>query len=320
MTRALAAVLALCCCAGAASVRAADVKKVASVTLPCKSDHLVISQTGKMVAAFCDNKSVRVVDVASGRVLFSQNGDSRITTADFSRDGTLLGLGFWDGMVQVAPLAGGEPHKWKVGEHRVSKFHFLRDGHSVLTASLGDAGQIWDFSGTPKVVATLQSDFSSPSAAALSPDGSLLATAGGDTVIRIYDTSTWKLLRENRNATKLEMFDLDFTPDGKAFLTAGADDHLTVIDAATGNEVRKLGGRKGVIVDISVLGDGTHAAVEYDDVDDMLKPPVWVMWNLQTQKAEIMPEMDQYSAHRIVNGKLWLASADGTTLQIFEYN
>jgi hypothetical protein len=30
--------------------------------------------------------------------------------------------------------------------------------------------------------------------------------------------------------------------------------------------------------------------------------------------------MDKYSAHRIVNGKLWVASTNGTTLQIFEYN
>ncbi len=320
MRRALAAVFALCCCTGAVSVRAADVKQVASVTLPCKSDQLVISQTGKTVAAFCDDKSVRVVDVASGRVLFAQNGGSRITTGDFSRDGNWFGFGFWDGTVQIVPLAGGDAHKWKVGEHRVSKFRFLRDGHSVLVATLGDRGQIWDFSGAPKVVATLQSDFSSPSAVALSPDGSLLATAGGDTVIRIYDTSTWKLLHENRNATKLEMFDLDFTPDGKSFLTGGADDHMLVIDSATGEEARKLGGRTGVIDDISVLGDGMHAAVEYVNVDDMKKPPEWAMWNLQTQKAQTMPGMDKYSAHRIVNGKLWVASTNGTTLQIFEYN
>jgi hypothetical protein len=75
-----------------------------------------------------------------------------------------------------------------------------------------------------------------------------------------------------------------------------------------------------VIGDISVLGDGTHAAVEYVDVDDMKKTPEWAMWNLQTQKAEPMRDMDKYSAHRIVNGKLWLASTNGTTLQIFEYN
>ena len=321
MKRALGVAFALLCCVGgAASVRAADVKPVASVTLPCEAKRLVISQTGQSVAAFCDNKSVRVVDVASGRVLFSQNGDSQITTADFSRDGTLFGLGFWDGTVQVVPLTGGEPHKWKAGGHRVSKVRFLRDGHSVLAASLGEAGQIWDFSGTPKVVASLQSDFSSPAAVALSPDGSLLATTGGDTVIRVYDTSTWKLLHENRKATTLEMFDIDFTPDGKAFVTGGADDHAMVIDAATGEVTHKLGGIPGVIADVSILGDGTHAAVEYEDVEDLSKPLAWAMWNLQTQKAETMPAMDKYATHRIVNGKLWLASTNGTSLQIFEFN
>jgi len=30
--------------------------------------------------------------------------------------------------------------------------------------------------------------------------------------------------------------------------------------------------------------------------------------------------MDKYAAHRIVNGKLWVAATNGTSLQIFEYN
>ncbi len=320
MKRAVFAVVALCCGVGAPSARAAGVKKVASVTLPCASGRLVLSQTGRSFAELCDDKSVRVVDVATGKVLFAQDGDSRIATADFSRDGNSFGIGFWDGTVQIVPLAGGEPRRWKAGENRVSKLDFLRNGHSVLVASQGEPGQIWDFSGTPKVVATLKSDFSSPTAVALSPDGSLLAAAGGDTVIRIYDTSTWKLLHENRDATKLEMFGLDFTPDGKAFLTGGADDHVVMIDATSGEEVRKFGGRPGVITGVSILGDGTHAAVEYVDVDNLLKPPAWAMWNLQTQKAETMPGMDKYAAHRIVNGKLWLGAVNGKTLEIYEYN
>ena len=261
-----------------------------------------------------------MIDVANGRALFAERDSSRISAADFSRDGQWLGIGFRDGTVKVVPLAGGAAREWKVGERRVRWIEFLRDGHSVVAGSLGDPGQIWDFSGTPKVVATLNSDFSSPSALALSPDGSLLATAGGDSVIRIYDTATWKMLHENRSATKLEMFDLDFTPDGKEFLTGGADDHVIVIDSATGEETHKLGGRAGVIEDVSILGDGAHAAVEYEDVDDLQKPPDWVMWNLQTEKAETMRGMDKYTTHRIVNGKLWLATTNGTTLQIFEYN
>ncbi|MGC1385646.1 MAG: WD40 repeat domain-containing protein [Candidatus Acidiferrales bacterium] len=320
MTRALDVVIALCCCCCAGSVHAADVKQVASFSLPCESSDQIISQTGKSVAVLCRDRSVHVIDVATGRAVFAETDSPRLTAADFSRDGKWLGLGFWDGTLKVVPLSGGAAREWKAGDHRVHSIQFLLDGHSAFVDSLGEPAQIWDFGGTPKVVATLHSDFSGPSAVGLSPDGSLLATAGGDTVIRLYDTSTWKTLHENRSATKLEMFDLDFTPDGKAFLTGGADDHVIVIDAATGEETHKLGGRPGVIGDVSVLGDGTHAAVAYEDVDDLHKPPDWAMWNLQTQKAETMRGMDKYTAHRIVNGKLWLAATNGTTLQIFEYN
>ena len=320
MTRALAAALALCCCAGAVSVRAAEVKSVASVTLPCESTRQVISQTGKFVAAICNDHTAYVVDVATGTKVFAQSGDVRITYVDFSRDGKWFALGFWDGTVRIVPLAGGEPRHWTAGEHRIHSIRFLADGESVYIDGLGDPGKIWNFSGTPKLVATLHSDFYGPVSAALSPDGKLFATADGDTAIRIYDTSNWKMLHENRNATKLEMFDIDFTPDGKAFLAGGADDHVLVVDSSTGEVTRRLGGQPGVIEDISVLRDGEHAVVEYVDVDDMKKPPVFAMWNLQTQKAEALPGMEKYTAHRMVNGKLWLASTNGTSLEIFEYN
>ena len=323
MKRLLGMVIALCCWtfSGNATASAADLKPVASVTLPCESTYQMISPTGKTLAAFCNaDRSLHVVDIASGKELFAQASDIRISASDFSRDGKWFGVGFWDGTVKIVPLAGGAAQQWRVSEHRIHLIEFLRDGHSVFVDALGDPGQIWDLSGTAKPVATLHSDFSGPSAVAASAYGKLLATGGGDTVMRIYDTGTWKMLHENRNASKLEMFDMDFTPDGKYLLAGGADDHLLVIDAATGEETRKLGGPSGVIDDVSALGDNTHVLVEYVDADDVNKPPVHAIWNLDTQKAQAMPDLETVTGHRVVNGKMWFASTKGTALQIFEYN
>jgi WD40 repeat protein len=326
MTRALTAAIVLCVCAafgnstGNAAASAADMKPVASVTLPCESAYQVISPNGKTLAAVCNaDHSMRVVDIASGKELFAQPGDVRPSTAGFSSDGRWFGVGLWDGTVKIVPLAGGAAQEWKVSEHRVHMVEFLPDGHSVFVDALGDPAQIWDLSGTPKLVATLHSDFSGPSAMAISADGKLLATAGGDTAIRIYDTATWKMLHENRSASKLEMFGMDFTPDGKYLLAGGADDHVIVIDPATGEETHKLGGEPGVVDEISVLGDGKHAMVEYVDEDDINKPPVDALWNLQTQKAQTVPGLAKFTGQQMVNGKLWFTSANGTTLQIFQY-
>jgi WD40 repeat protein len=323
MKRSWGVVLALSCWtfAGNATASAAELKPVASVTLPCESTYQIISPTGKTLAAFCKkDRSLHVVDIASGKELLAQANDIQISASNFSHDGKWLGVGFWDGTVKMVPLAGGAARQWKVSGHRIHLIEFLRDGHSVFVDALGDPGQIWELSGTPKPVATLHSDFSGPSAVAASADGKLLATGGGDTAIRIYDTGTWKMLQENRSASKLEMFDMDFTPDGKYLLAGGADDHLLVIDPATGEETRKLGGPSGVIDDVSALGDNTHVAVEYPDADDVNKPSFHAIWNLDTRKFETMPGLEEFSGHRMVNGKLWFASTKGTALQIFEYN
>jgi WD40 repeat protein len=322
MKLALGVAFALCCgiVSGSATASAAEMKPVASVTLPCESRYQEISLNGKMVAAICKaDHSMRVVELATGKELFAQPGDVRPSAAGFSSDGKWFGVGLWDGTVKIVPLAGGAALEWKVSGHRIHMIEFLHDGHSVFVDALGDPAQIWDLSGAPKLVATLHSDFSGPSAVAISADGKLLATGGGDTVIRIYDTGNWKMLRENRSASKLEMFSMDFTPDGKYLLAGGADNHVLVIDPATGEETHKLGGEPGVVEDVSALGDNRHAMVEYVDADDA-KPPVHAMWNLETQKAEALPGLDNVTAQRVVNGKLWFASSRGTALQIFEYN
>jgi WD40 repeat protein len=322
MTRALLVAFVLCCCtvSGSATASAADMKPVASVTLPCESRYQEISPNGKMVAAVCEaDHSMRVVDIATGKELFAQPGDLRPSAAGFSFDGKWFGVGMWDGTVKIVPLAGGTAQQWKVSGHRIHMIEFLPDGHSVFVDALGDPAQIWDLSGAPKRVATLHSDFSGPSAMAISADGKLLATGGGDTVIRIYDTGTWKMLHENRSASKLEMFGMAFTPDGKYLLAGGADDYLLVIDPATGDETHKLGGQPGVIDGVSALNDNTHAMVAYVDVDDA-KPPVHAMWNLDTRKAEVVPGLEHATTQRVVNGKLWFASSKGTALQIFEYD
>ena len=156
MSRTRVAIVALCCSFGfcASPMHAADVKPVASVTLPCDSTNQVISQNGKFVAATCPDKSLHVLEISTGREVFAQPADVRITARDFSRDGKWFALGFWDGTAKIVPLAGGAPVAWKAGEHRIHSIHFLAGGETIYTDGLGEPGQIWNFNGTPKLVAT----------------------------------------------------------------------------------------------------------------------------------------------------------------------
>jgi WD40 repeat protein len=300
------------------SVHAGQLKPVATVRLPCESQDQSVSPNGEQVAVRCADHSLQLLDVATGRAQRVFPAGDRVNDYSFSRDGRWFAVGLWDGTVEIMPASGsGEPQRWKASARRIDALEFIAESNRILVAGIDEPGQIWDLSGTPKVLAGLHSNFAGLIASAVSPDGKFLAAAFGDTMLRVYDTGTWMVAHEYRGLT-LETFALTFTSDGQYLLAGGADDHISVIDLLSGAEAHRLGGEPGVVAGIIRLGDSGRAAALYYDADTV-KPPHQVVWNLETLKAEPLTAERSLTGGGLVHDKLWVASATGTSLQIWEY-
>ncbi len=316
--RVLPATLLLMMLPFAQPAASAALKPVASVPLPCESRFQLISPAGDQVAAQCSDHTLRLVNVGSGTTQRTFDPSPRITQYNYSRDGRWFAVGLSDGTVEVVATSGtAESKRWKSDARHIETLEFLPDSSGIVVGATDRPGQIWDIRGTPKQVAALRADFAGLLACSFSPDGKLLATADGDTVIRFYNTATWQMVHEYRGLV-LETFALAFTSDGKRAIVAGPDDRITVLDSATGTEMQKLPKDVDVIRQIFPFGREGQAILLYSDVDGK-KPPHQLIWNVNTAKSEPLTAERPLSGGGIVGGKLWVCSPNGKVLDIWVY-
>lgn len=301
------------------SLCAAEFKPVSSMRMPCVSQRQSLSPKGGVVAFFCEDHSVLLVDASSGATLHSFPAVPAVLGSTFSRDDRWFAVLHPGGEVEVVPAAAASPataRKFKL-QGNLRDIDFLPDGSGFLATVDNGPGQVWDTRGTPKQIATLHNDFGRLTANCFSPDGRLLVTADGDTVIRFYDTANWRPLHEYRGRL-LETFTVEFTPDGKHVLLGGADDTIALLDTA-GSEERRTEKDPFVPFVIVPFGSSGQALVHYFDADGKAAD-YQAIWSRENGKSTPLKLDGAVTSARAINGQLWLVTTKGNQLQIAEYH
>lgn len=98
------------------------------------------------------------------------------------------------------------------------------------------------------------------SAVALQPGGQLVATAGDDHIVRLWDVRTGKLVRELGGHDDW-VTTISFCRDGSRLLTGGRDHRVIIWDAATGRQLGELGSHQQAITSIVFSRENDRVAI-----------------------------------------------------------
>jgi WD40 repeat protein len=245
-----------------------------------------------------------------------------VTAAAVSPNGKLLALaGF--GEVRILSV-DSRAVVWKFTGIRgnVTAVGFSADGMQVIAAG-GEPGLvgeavIWNL-GDKSVAQKFVGHKDSLYAAALSPDGTLLATGSYDQQAKLWDVKTGKELR-TLTGHNGAIFDVAFHPQGKILATASADRTVKLWSVATGERLDTFGQPLKDVTCVVFSPDGRYVAA--GAADSRLR-----IWKLSpTAKENTNPLIITRFAHEGAlldlsyarDGKLLATSGEDRAVKLWE--
>ncbi|MFH2006765.1 MAG: WD40 repeat domain-containing protein [bacterium] len=220
------------------------------------------SPDGSTVATAGDDRTVKIWDVAGGRLVRTLSGSA--TTLSFSRDGRLLATAGEDRNVWLwDPLSGQVRAVLRGHQKSVRGVQLGPRGRLLASVSADKTLRLWRLSAVASG-RRVDGHAAQVNGVSFSPDGRLLATASYDQTVRLWDVSSGRTIRVLRGH-RGTVGEASFSPDGKLLATAGNDRTIQLWEVKTGRGRRILHGHQGAVWSVAFHPRGQLlASTSYD--------------------------------------------------------
>ncbi|MBP1703354.1 MAG: putative Peptide/nickel transport system substrate-binding protein, partial [Chloroflexi bacterium] len=239
---------------------------------------LIYAAGGTRLVTSSKEGKIKVRDALTGEELFTLTERFPVNSLATSPDGIHLFGALGDGYVDIWDISPTGSYDWWT-VYPADSGRFSPDGkylRTIFNSNLsGDViTRLYEISptGSREVSSTQLNAGAWVTAVQTNQDLSLLATAGNDTTLKIWDAKTGRLLHSfliNKSSTSgghtEYVYDLKFSPENTKILTAGNDGIAILWEVASGKPLLTLRGHKGPVKSIDFSSDGALIATGSTD-------------------------------------------------------
>lgn len=190
------------------------------------------SKDGKLLATASQDRTIKIWDPKSGRLIRTLNSGGPVNTIVLDHDGERLVSAGDDHVITLWDVASGQVVRTFRGHSRTIHSIDLSPDSKLLASSAADGTiRIWELESGRSLHVIKNHEPTTGTSVAFSPDGKSVGAATRPAAdLRLWDANTGALARAVKDDSGAPIRVFAFAPDGKTIATSGGDGSIKLWD------------------------------------------------------------------------------------------